>query len=237
MNTDFVVYGNKLDLENFRFHTSSQNNWSENCFAMDIFGYCLEEAEIKNDVFNHVVSGNAHVDLKIHYEDVVKNWAKRLSENNPFLKHVGINFTNEQMEDCSFYTEMGILDRCARISYDGSNTHDMICLINAKEFTKFRINLQELHTMFLKREGERANACKTGGGLHEVNPINGNNIIAKGPGYIISTNHCMKQVLKTDTFKQVFANVHLFNSTLLKLPATPWDLIIEHLGVEIITYD
>jgi len=91
---------------------------------------------------------------------------------------------------------------------------------------------QELEYDLRKRKQD--GFTTVGGGIHEVNPINGSNIMYTNNTYsiIIAQPHCLQQFYKLQSFKQLLNNVSFFTSSILDQPKDLYKSMVKHLGID-----
>lgn len=241
------ITNDPMDFNMEKYEHSS--NWIGNCFGQNF--YCVNTGEIVNDIdvldslpFNNIANANNHFSRSGQYANVIHCWWETIHDI-PLMQHLNLHIDLEHtshknkeykslakhsaIEEWSLW--MSALDI---INVDNNDPQAMIVL--TKNLDTMPKDLAKLATDMEKIWFEQEPRSSMGGGIHEVNPLNGcrDILIDKNGEFIIGHYHVLIQMFKLETFKQAWANVELTLSTVNKLQIPNlYRLVANHLGIRI----
>lgn len=251
MNVNLVYITN--DPMNFNMEKyEHSSNWIGNCFGQNFF--CVNTGAIVKDIavldslpFNNIANANNHLSRCSDYAHVIKSWWETLHDI-PLIKHLDLHIdldktlhkgklheskanltTHPIIQEWS--TWMAALDI---INVDNNEPQAMTVL--TKNLDVVPSDLAKLATQMEQIWLQQENESFMGGGIHEVNPINGcrHILLDKDREYVIGHYHALIQMFKMETFKQAWANVELTLSTVNKVEIPDlYQLVSNHLGLTI----
>lgn len=241
MINDVVFYGDRhtlLEMPSVSVGDIKTEYWTGNCYGINLFAYCTEalseeDVEVLQQKFEYVGGNFLHTRFVNQYEKIVRKWTESFDF---MLEEFGVFL---DLQPSNNLITMGIHEACRNtLVYDSANPHANHYFIDAgkanlDDIPNFYAIGDELLQNYKKRHS--AGFKTTGGGLHEVNPINGSNIVYTNVSnsVIIGQSHPLQQFFKLDTLKQVFANIHLVRSTLIEYPDSLYEMIAKHLQIEL----
>jgi len=241
MINDVVFYGNRdtlLQMPKINVQDIKTENWTGNCYGINFYAYCTEtmsdeDINLLTTKFDLIGGNLLHERHYSRYKKVIQRWYDHYMG---IFKTLGITL---QHNDNNELFTMSIQEACRNtLIYDSNNPHANQYFINAEtasldDIPNFYAIGDELLQNYKKRHKE--GFTTVGGGLHEVNPINGSNIIytTRSNSVIIGQSHPLQQFYKLDTIMQVVANLQLVRSTLLDPYPGFYEMIAKHLGIEI----
>ena len=241
MINDVVFYGSREALlaEPVGQDEIMTEKWTGNCYGIRFHCYCTET--LTQDVIEQlrkkfliVGGGNLlHEQLSAIYTKQIELWIKGYK---PVLEELGLYFQDIQSQRLDRF----ILNECCRqtpISDNVTEPHAHYYFLEAgvahlDDIPAFYEIGNELLQNYKQRFADGFET--TGGNAHEVNPINGSNIMytTRKNTILIGQSHPLQQFFKEDTLKQVMDNLHLTRSTLTEYPDNLYDMIAKHLGIQ-----
>ena len=239
MINEIILYGSKDSLLNARLDFQS-SEWNGNCFDVSFHAYCTEL--LTEEELQQLKQRYSSVDGLLKHEDFYKEYAIHTRQwfssiiSEELLESLGLDIQNNKAKALDNFSKQAAARNAMIYDQDIPSTVFFIFDVDRKS-TKHLPDILKTHQLLEENAKQRKQqGFKTvGGGLHEINPINGSNILYIDRNYaiVIGQIHCLQQFFKLDTFKQFLANVHFVRSSLIAQTGDLYEMLAKHLRIDL----
>jgi hypothetical protein len=239
MINEIALHGTYESLVNAKL-TSDYGQWSGNCFGVNFHCYSTEmlnDEQLKtlNKKYDSVSGLMRHELFYKNYSGAVQQWFEGMTGD--LLSSLGLTI---QKQDESHELELFSKQSATRqtLVYAADDILDSVLYIldansvSLADLPDIVKTSEELENNSKERNGV---SSTIGGDDHEVNPINGSNIIYATTNYsvIIGQVHCLQQFYNFGSFSQLLSNIHFIKSSISEPHVGLYKTMANHLQVDL----
>ena len=239
MINEIALHGTYESLVNAKL-TLDYGQWSGNCFGVNFHCYSTEmlnDEQLKtlNKKYDSVSGLMRHELFYKNYSGQVEQWFEAMTGD--LLNSLGwARQKQEQPHELELFSKQSAA-RQTLVSTSDNVSDSVLYILDANSVSLADLpdivkTSEELETNSNERNGV---SSTIGGNDHEVNPINGSNIIYATTDYsvIIGQVHCLQQFYNFGSFSQLLSNIHFIKSSISKPHAGLYKTMANHLQVDL----
>lgn len=237
MNINFIIINNAETISKFDPQEIKQRtDWMTNCYNEIWYAYVTDK--MPGDVFEkislrweNIAANFLHEKMNTKFIVETRNWWEGIAQN-PFLQFLEFKPSMKMWRPHVFDRWATWSAALNTVLIDDIESRSLVVI--ADDFTKIPADLME--RAFAMLHEDENNEKTTGGGIHEINPINSSKTIWVNSDntVLIGHYHALVQMLKLDSYKQMISNMHLIKSTIWGLDnVSLLGIMGKHLGLRI----